>query len=327
MDSEWGNRQSAIGSRGSRPGSLDEVPCLKRTVSRLPAACRRPPRSRGFTLIEVLVALVIFGIITVALSFTFDTALKTQQANIRRLAELGAIRSVFDYMTRDVQQAYASSNNPAAVFIAGGSQNGASTGSSALLTLMTRGNRLLSDAPAGSGGASGPLSTDASLPQSETAMVRYEFDPQARTLSRVVATVPSLQALQQAVAGPDTVVSALIEDISLRFWDTTTQAWRAEWDYEQQNQQPATPAAGTADTTGATAAASATSAVTSGTGDTTLPGSVEVTITIRHPDRTTATYVTTIPVVASQVADGMAPPANTGANATTAGATGAGAPQ
>ena len=75
---------------------------------RLPAACCLLPaayrRSRGFTLIEVLVALVIFGILTVALSFTFDTAMKTQLANMRRVEELQAVRSVFDYMTVDISR-------------------------------------------------------------------------------------------------------------------------------------------------------------------------------------------------------------------------------
>ncbi len=287
----------------------------------------------GFTLIEVLVALVIFGIITVALSFTFETALKTQEANIRRLEEAGAVRSVFDYMTRDIQQSYASSTNPAAVFIAGGGQSSSQSGSNGLLTLMTRGNRLVSDMPASSGTSSGPVSGSgaAAVPQSETAMVRYDFDPQARTLSRTLVGVPSLQALQQANTTDDRVISRLVNDISLRFWDPTNQTWRTDWDYEQQNQQAAT--AGAAGTTGATGAASGTTGAaatapgttTSNSGDTTLPGSIEVTITIRHADSTTATYVSTIPIVTSQVADGMAPPTNNGT--TTTGTTGTGAAQ
>ncbi len=308
MDRRLGRSQSEIGNRPP--------------FSRLPTAgalwaCRLPNR-RGFTLIEVLVALVIFGIITVALSFTFDTALKTQVANTRRLEELGAVRSVFDYMTRDIQQAYASSTNPAAVFIASSGQSGGQGASNGLLTLMTRGNRLVSDATTGT--SSGPAAVDSSLPQSETAMVRYDFDPQARTLSRTVVGVPSLQAIQQATTGSDSVMSGLIYDVVLRFWDPTMQSWRNDWDYEQQNQQAA--AATSASPTGAATdpTAAATSATSSDTGDTTLPGSVEVTLTIRHADSTTATYVTTIPLVTSQVADGKAPPVNTGTATSTTGA-------
>ncbi len=279
------------------------------------AIVRRRRPVAGFTLLEVLVALVIFGVITVALSFTFDTAMTTQQANSRRLEELGAVRSVFDYMTRDIQQAYASSTFTSSVFIAGGTQGGpqaASTGG--LLTFMTRGNRLMGDTPGGtSGGPSmaGPASSTTAQPQSETALVRYDFDPQGRTLSRSVVTVPSLQALQQTNSSPNVVISSMIDDISLRFWDPTALSWRSDWDYEQPNQQAAATATGGTATSGTSANASASNSTTAtATGDTTLPGSVEITVTVRHQDSTTATYVATIPVVTSQVADGTAPPTN-----------------
>ena len=271
--------------------------------------------ARAFTLIEVLVALIIFGVITVALSFTFDTAATTQRANIRRLEELGAVRSVFDYLTRDVQLAYASSNSTSSVFIAGSTQSGpqAST-SGGLLTLMTRGNRIISDtATNGATGAqTGPGAASTSPPQSETVMVRYDFDPSSRTLSRTVLPVPSLQGIQQAQTDPQTVVAGNIQDISLRFWDPTALSWRSDWDYEQQNQQSSTAsgATGTGAGTTAGAASSATATATTATGDTTLPGSVEVTVTVRHQDSSTATYVVTIPLVTSQVVDGMAPPTN-----------------
>jgi prepilin-type N-terminal cleavage/methylation domain-containing protein len=290
-------------------------------------------KRRAFTLIEVLVALVIFGVITVALSFTFDTALTTQEANTRRLEELGAVRSVFDYMGRDIQQAYASPNFTASSFIASGSQSGPQSASSGgLLTLMTRGNRLVSDAPTTAGTApAGPAAaTSTTDPQSETALVRYDFDPQARTLSRTVVPVPNLQQLQQAVPSGDTVISGLIDDISLRFWDTTALTWRSDWDYEQQNQQAAaaTGAGGTtagvsATSGGAGASASVStpgSATSTTTGDTMLPSAVEVTVTIRHPDGTTATYVSTIPIVTFPLADGTAPPTNTTTATTTTGA-------
>ena len=241
------------------------------------------------------------------------------------------MRSVFEYMTRDIQQAYASSNNPAAVFIASSGQSGGQSTSGGLLTLMTRGNRLVSNSSAGgpipSQGSAAPSqrAPAGALPQSETSMVRYDFDPQVRTLSRTVVGVPSLQALQQTPAGPDKVITSLVQDISLRFWDPTALSWRNDWDYEQQNQQSASGASGA--TTGTASdpasAAPATGSASSGSGDTTLPGSVEVTVTIRHADSTTATYIATIPVVTSQVADGMAPPANTGANTTSSARTGA----
>jgi len=270
------------------------------------------------------VALVIFGVLTVAISFTFETALTTQESNNRRLTELAAVRSVFDYMTRDLQQAYASSTYTSSVFIAGGSQTGPQSASTSggLLSLMTRGNRIISDQPAGSSSTqSGPVSANTSVPQSETIMVRYDFDPQAQTLSRTVVTVPSLDALQQAPTDPDSVIATHIDDISLRFWDTTQQTWRTDWDYEQQNQQQAaagaTGATGAAGAAGATGATPATSTTTSTTGDTMLPSQVEVTVTVRHQDHTTATYTSTIQIVTYPVSDGMAPPTNPVTAATT----------
>jgi prepilin-type N-terminal cleavage/methylation domain-containing protein len=295
----------------------------------------RARRSRGFTLFEVLVALVIYGVITVALSFTFATALKTQEANSRRVEEQSAVRAVFDYMARDLQLAYASSNSTASAFIAGAGQSGPQGSSGGgLLTLMTRGNRILNDPQSSSGssvasGTSGPTSATAANPQSETQMVRYDFDPRAHTLTRTAIAVPSLQVIQQTNPDPDSVISSLVDNISLRFWDPTALSWRTDWDYEQQNQQTAAAgatgaagtAAGTTGTTGAAAQSSATGA--NATGDITLPGSVEVTVTIRHADSTTATYVSTIPVLTPQVVDGMAPPTNITATATTGtGATG-----
>jgi prepilin-type N-terminal cleavage/methylation domain-containing protein len=295
--------------------------------------------SHGFTLLEVLVALVIFGVITVALSFTFETALKTQEANSRRIEEISAVRAVFDYMTRDLQLAYASSNSTASAFIAGASQSGPQSASSGgLLTFMTRGNRILNDAQSasaasGASNTSGPTAATTTNPQSETQMVRYDFDPQAHTLTRSVVAVPNLQVIQQTTPDPDSVISSLVDSISLRFWDPTALSWRTDWDYEQQNQQSGatgatgTGAAGTGTGTTATTGASSQSstAASTATGDTTLPGSVEVTVTIRHHDSTTATYVATIPVVTSQVADGMAPPTNITATASaTTGSSGTG---
>jgi prepilin-type N-terminal cleavage/methylation domain-containing protein len=288
---------------------------------------RRSIRSRGgFTLLEVLVALVIFGVITVALSFTFDTALMTQKANNRRLEELGEVRSVFGYITRDVQQAYATSNSASSVFIAGGGQSAGpqSASGSGLLSLVTRGNRINANPQTGAPtGPTGPPSGTDWPPQSETVLVRYDFDPPSHSLTRTVLPVPNYPLLQQTPTDPNTTISSRIDNISFRFWDPTALSWRDGWDYEQQNQQSATSGSGAAATAAASGAGSSvtvSSSTSSNTGDTTLPASVEVTVSIRHQDGSTATYVSTIPIVTSPVADGMAPPTNPGSGSTTTGA-------
>lgn len=239
----------------------------------------QPNRSRphhGFTLLETLVAMVIFGIITVSLSLAFSVALQSQQTNTTRFEESGSVRIVMDTLTRDIEQAYASAQNPACVFIAGSDQGGAANSSnisSGLLTLTTRSNRINApyaadpNDPNSQNGQSGPTlgnttqdNNDTTPPQSDPALVRYDLDPQSGVLQRTVFAIPNLQYLSQnASGGPETVLANNIVSLTLRFWDTSQQNWRTDWDYEQQNQpsSPVTAAAATTTGTGATAAGTA----------------------------------------------------------------------
>ncbi|HLV80778.1 MAG TPA: prepilin-type N-terminal cleavage/methylation domain-containing protein, partial [Chthonomonadaceae bacterium] len=56
---------------------------------------RAPAQARpGFTLIEAMVALVIFGIITTAIAFAMTAALSTQQAMQSRQDDAGEARAI-----------------------------------------------------------------------------------------------------------------------------------------------------------------------------------------------------------------------------------------
>jgi general secretion pathway protein J len=62
-------------------------------------------RSAGFTLVEMLIALSIFGMITAAGVALLTVTARTQQTSDRLLAELGQIRQVGALLTADLAQA------------------------------------------------------------------------------------------------------------------------------------------------------------------------------------------------------------------------------
>lgn len=62
-------------------------------------------RTTGFTLVEMLIALTIFGMLTAAGVALLSVTARTQQTADRLLAELGELRSVQSLMTADLAQA------------------------------------------------------------------------------------------------------------------------------------------------------------------------------------------------------------------------------
>jgi prepilin-type N-terminal cleavage/methylation domain-containing protein len=307
------------------------------------AARRRAGKQpAGFTLLEALVSMVIFGIITLSLSLAFSTAIRSQQANTQRFMETGTVRVVLNTLSRDIQSAYASALNPASVFIANGGQSSSASGSTGLLTLMTRSYRIQaayvtdpndpnSQSPASLGSTN--QNNDTTPPQSDIVLVQYDLDTQSGTLHRTMTNVPNQQSLSQnSSGGIETVVSTNIVSLTLRFWDSTQQNWRTDWDYQQQN-QPAPPSA-TAGTTGQTGASGQSGGATGGTtagqtsgastassqttsasggtvsGDPALPSQVEITIVVKRQDGTTATYQSIVPILANLAQDGVAPLTN-----------------
>ncbi len=231
--------------------------------SSLPASLRSARYTRrfqqGFTLLEVLVALVIFGILTVALSNAMSTALRARMLAEARQDDSATVRAIFGILGRDLQSAYASVYDPNSLFVAGGATSGNTSSSGAsgsLLTMASLSHRLNTTDPnvdpsvdtangARPGSVSNSQNGSNDPPQSPVSLIRYDFDPQSGVLSRVAQSVPSLQNLQQATPGPDDVVASNIISLQLQYWDPTQQNWRDAWDYEQPNLPPSATAATT----------------------------------------------------------------------------------
>jgi prepilin-type N-terminal cleavage/methylation domain-containing protein len=265
-----------------------------------PFRARLRRRSRcGFTLMEALVALVIFGVITFALSMALSAALLAQSVSQRRQEENGTVRAVFDRITRDLQAAYASSNSSASLFMANSGQSGSPgmpSASGGLLTLSTLSHRIQADDPNATSPGSSAQTNMPGTPQSDMGLVQYSLDSQTGMLSRTVSTVPNLQLLTQTQSGPETVLATHVQALTLRFWDANAKSWREDWDYEQQNQSQSSSSGSGSSSPGN----SSSSSSGGGAGDANLPGAVEVTLVIRKQDGSTATFTTVVPVIVPQ---------------------------
>lgn len=289
----------------------------------------------GFTLLEALVAIIMLAAIMAALTLALSTALRAQQTAQTQQERMGTVRAVFALIARDVQAALASNNNPACVFMATPPGAG-NTNASSLLTLTTLTHRIDSHDPNVNGETSGlsavpPQNANSDSPQADFALVRYVFAPNGGTLTRTVSAVPNLQTLTQSTPSPKDTVAQNLQDVHLRFWDPNQQMWREDWDFEQQNQQSAQGQNGqTGVSSNSLANNSTTGNANSGSGDTSLPSAVEITVTLGSKEGALASYSTTIPVLTPQVptdpnAAGSA--GGTGGSAGTgAGAAGGGGP-
>jgi hypothetical protein len=272
------------------------------------AAFQRRRTRPGFTLLEALLALVIFTIISFAMSLAISAVFQAQAAAQKREDEATTIRAVFGFLTRDLQAAFISPNNPAAVFIAEGSQSGGiasrtsggSTGS--LLMLTTLAHRITMEDP--TVGLTGTPNPDApAVPQADFELVRYDIDPASGTLFRTVSAVPNLETVGQPQPTPQSLLAERIIALNLRFWDAEQKAFRNEWDYQQENQAQESGDPGTG-----LPGETPVPAMNTATGDTALPAAVEVTLIMQRKDGSTATFMTMIPVVAPRPSQTPAQP-------------------
>jgi type II secretory pathway component PulJ len=286
----------------------------------------RASRHAGFTLLEAIVAIVMFTFIIMAVSQAFSVAVQATTRSQHRQEDDGTVRAIFDVITRDILASYGAAHSPASVFMAGTSSG--SSGSGDLLTFSALSNRLQTpelDTQTQSGAQSNNQAISA--PQSDMALVKYTFDPSGGLLYRVVSTVPSSQSLSQSAPTPDQAIAQNIVNIQLSFWDSTQQSWRSDWDYEQQNQIGVVPLSSMPGDTGSSpagpagASQSGGTANTTATGDTYLPGAVKVTVTLQQSNGQTQDYVTTIPVAAPQTFIDPNQTANVNTTPTTSGST------
>lgn len=263
------------------------------------AMAHRTARTRhAYTLLEVILALTLFGIIMSAMALAVSAGLRAFAASNIRQQETMDIRGVFRFLNQDLQATFASGANPASLFVGnGGSGGGGNTG---LLTFTTLGNRIVgmesTDASALLTGVTANSQSGMNVPQSDVALVRYEFDRQNGTLSRIVVPVPNTMLVGQKSPEPETQIAQHIESINLRFWDASNRQWRQNWDYQQKSQQQSQNQQGSTGSQGS----GGNNGNNQSTGDNTPPTAVEVTVTMRRGDGMLSNLMTTIPVLAPQ---------------------------
>ncbi len=297
--------------------------------------CRRPGRSArcrtsGFTLLEALVALIIFGIIMAAMSNAMSGALRARAVAEQRQEDSATARAVFATLGRDLISAYGSNYDPNSVFMTG---NGSGTSGSAggasgapLLTFASMVQRVVTSDPnvdpnssiSPSGGAPMSLGSSSSgsndPPQNTVALIRYDLDRQSGSLTRIVQAIPNLQLIQQASPAPQNVVATHVVDLQIQFWDPNQQTWRGDWDFEQQNLPAPDTAAQTMNfptstntSTSSSSSSSSTSNPTNpnstGSSDVELPTAVQITVKFQRSDGSISTMTTVLPIAAQQIQD------------------------
>ena len=110
-----------------------------KSIRALRPSARRTAQNtrRGFTLLEVMVALVIFGIITIALSNAMSAAMRARLLAEQRQDDSASVRAVFSILGRDLQGAYGSVYDPNSIFVTGGGGSGNSQSTAAVGSLLT----------------------------------------------------------------------------------------------------------------------------------------------------------------------------------------------
>jgi type II secretion system protein J len=254
-------------------------------------------RQHGYTLIEVLVAMIMFAFISAATTVSLNAALRGQQAAQYASDALADARAALGTMSRDLRAAYASQGNPNTLFVASRSMSGT------LLRFSSRAHRIL-PLPTDS---NGNVDTTSSRPQSDVAVIQYSFDPNSGLLTRDELTTPNVNALPQPGA-PGTAIAHRVQSISFQFYDPD-QGMRTDWNLMA-------PPPGS---TGATGAASSMLG-----GDTYLPQTVQISLAMVGGDGAVRSYTTTVFLVTSTPQDAGQKPETAATTGGTGGAAGTG---
>ncbi len=213
----------------------------------------------AYTLIEMLIALVMFAVITVATGFILTGAIRAREATQARVDEATEMRSLFGTLGRDLRATFVVANGANSYFVAPGN------GSGTILTFTTMASRIALD-PATD--AAGPTAaTGAARPQSDVWLVSYVFNPETGVLDRCVTRVPNPDTIPQEQVLV-TEVARNLRSIEVVFPDPVN-GDRSDWNYMVDTSTTATGSG-----SGSTGA---TSSVTQTT-DTTLPTSVQITV-------------------------------------------------
>lgn len=303
----------------------------------------------AFTLIEVLVSLIIFGIITAALTMAFSVSIHAEQRLAAYRRNDAVVREIFGTLQTDLAAAYPSPTDPTSLFVANTQPQGQTTQFDAgLLTLSTFTGRLQNTDPAldpllaqsssssstQSMGSSSMLNSSqgTSQPQWDEQLVKYTLSASG-TLRRQVIGVPNLQLLSSQGTSTSTGISDSlahnVTSLTLQFWDPTQQTWVPTWDFEQPlyaqyltqlKQQNSQSTQGS----GSTGSQSSVSSMSNSSGNETLPPFVKITLVLTGPDGQPESYETETPVGGYEPIQPNIPPPPTTSTTTGTQATGTG---
>src|SRR2546421_11370817 len=229
-------------------------------------------RRHGYTLLETLIALIIFALVSAATGFALSAAIRGQDAVQKRADEMQEARAVLSTLSKDIRAAYASAGNTNTFFVASGAETGV------ILTFTTLNHRI----DLGQTVTAGAADNTVTMPQSDVAVVQYSYDPERRELDRSELTVPNPDAIPQP-GNPGTVLSRRIRSIQFQFMSDPTAGTRSDWNYVTQAQQTGTQQGAQQQ---------------SSSGDTTLPTSVQVTIEFADANGMPKVYNSVISVMA-----------------------------
>lgn len=235
---------------------------------------------RAYTLIEMLIALIMFGFITTATAFALTTALRGQHAAQQKADEAQDVRAVLNIISRDLRAAYASAGNPNTFFL--GMSDGSNTTSLSFTSLV---HRLILSQPIGSGSTN-----DANtMPQSDVSIITYTFNPEIGALNRTENAIPSPDAQPQSDS-PNTALSTKVRTIQFLFLDPSSadpsSGLRDSWSFMTD-----TTATGTGGST-----QTATQDSSSGQQDTTLPRVVQINLVMDAGNGITRNYSTSVSI-------------------------------
>lgn len=168
--------------------------------------------NRGFTLIEVLVALGILAVVMAIVGATFAGALRVQEAADRRTEVTHAARTALDRVSQDLASAFPKKGEgPGGLVLEDRELDGVAADR---LTFATFGRPI--------GGVADRAS--------DQALIEYELvvsdDRRERRLVRRQVSPPDQEALAKA---PADVLAERVVAFDVKLFDASSKAWKAEW--------------------------------------------------------------------------------------------------
>lgn len=234
---------------------------------------------RGYTLIEMLIALIMFALISTATAFLITSAVRAYSRMGDESVETQEARAILATLTRDLRSTFVVTGSPSTYFVATGADSGP------VLQFTALASRLAPDAA----DAAGAYETSTVMPQSDVLQITYYYDPSTRVLSRLVSSLPDTSTIPEP-GGPEYILSRRVALLSFMFEDGSGNV-RSDWNFQNAAATEGTPA-------------------DAGTYDTTLPARIVVEVEIdRGNGQTVVLRTAVVPANATPQPAGQTPPA------------------